>query len=296
MNVKAKNRLTDILLLAMIIVPFLLAVTLKVLYKPAEEGISITGALVYLEIPMPLQPLYVTEAMVNSAAVVIALFGLCLYFTRNLKVKPESKRQVIAEWVVEKVNGLVEQNMGKKFMGFAPYIAAILGLSAFSSLSSLLGLYPPTADISVIAGWAIITFTLITHYKLQGGLLGVYQKLFRAHSLLRAPQHHRRGGDPGFNVLPSLRQRNERRGHFHPGGGRHAGPVPRAAGLAARRAGQYPLAANRSARGAFAVLRSVQRVHAGLHLRHADHAVCGNGQPGGELNTAQGKEFSLHAA
>ena len=178
MNVKAKNRLTDILLLAMIIVPFLLAVTLKVLYKPAEEGISITGALVYLEIPMPLQPLYVTEAMVNSAAVVIALFGLCLYFTRNLKVKPESKRQVIAEWVVEKVNGLVEQNMGKKFMGFAPYIAAILGLSAFSSLSSLLGLYPPTADISVIAGWAIITFTLITHYKLQGGLWAYIKSFF----------------------------------------------------------------------------------------------------------------------
>ena len=178
MNEKAKSRLIDCLLLAMIIVPFLLAVLLKVLFKPAEEGISITGALIYLEIPMPLQPLYVTEAMVNSVAVMIALLGLCLYFTRGLTVVPSSKRQVIAEWVVEKVSGLVEQNMGRKFMGFAPYIAAILGLSAFSSLSSLLGLYPPTADISVIAGWAIITFTLITHYKLKGGLWAYIKSFF----------------------------------------------------------------------------------------------------------------------
>lgn len=178
MNEKSKGRLTDILLLAMIIVPFLLAMTLKVLYKPAEEGISITGAMVYLTIPMPLQPLYVTEAMVNSVAVMIGIFGACLFLTRKLSVKPTSKRQLIAEWIVEKVNGLVEANMGEKYMMYAPYIAAILALSACSSLTSLLGLYPPTADISVIAGWAIITFVLITHYKLQGGLWAYIKGFF----------------------------------------------------------------------------------------------------------------------
>ena len=178
MNEKTKNRLVDILLLAMVIVPLLAAIVLKVLFSPAEEGITITGALVYLEIPMPIQPLYVTESMVNSAAVVIALFGLCLFFTHGLTLMPSSKRQIIAEWVVEKVDGLVMSNMGPSFMGFAPYIAAILGLSAFSSLTSLLGLYPPTADISVIAGWAIITFVLITHYKLKSGLWAYIKGFF----------------------------------------------------------------------------------------------------------------------
>lgn len=65
--------------------------------------------------------------------------------------------------------------MGERFMGFAPFIAAILGLSALSSLSSLLGLYPPTSDINIVAGWAILVFILITHYKLKGGL-GNYLK------------------------------------------------------------------------------------------------------------------------
>lgn len=178
MSEKTKKRLVDLALLAMIIVPFLLAMALKVLYHPAAEGISITGALIYLTIPMPLQPLYVTEAMVNSWAVVIGICGLCLFLTRNLSVRPESRRQLLAEWIVEKVSGLVRENMGMGFIGFAPYICALLGLSALSSLSTLIGLYAPTADISVIAGWAIVTFILITHYKLKAGLWSYIKGFF----------------------------------------------------------------------------------------------------------------------
>ena len=170
MSEQKKAKLLDILFLAMIIVPFAAAIALRVCLKPVEEGISITGALVYLTIPMPLQDLYITESQVNSWAVMIALLGLCLYLTHGMKVVPGSKRQIIAEWIVEKVNGLIADNMGKRFMGFAPFVAAILGLSAFSSLSSLLGLFPPTSDMNVVAGWAILVFILITHYKLKGGL------------------------------------------------------------------------------------------------------------------------------
>jgi len=170
MNEKSKARLLDILYLAMIIVPFVAAIALKVCLKPVEAGISITGAMVYLTIPMPLQNLYITESQVNSLAVMIALLGLCLYLTHGIKVVPDSKRQIVAEWIVEKVNHLVADNMGKRFMGFAPFVCAILGLSAFSSLSSLLGLFPPTSDMNIVAGWAILVFILITHYKLKGGL------------------------------------------------------------------------------------------------------------------------------
>ena len=67
--------------------------------------------------------------------------------------------------------------MGERFAGFAPFVAAIMGLSAFSSLSSLLGLYPATSDLNIVAGWAILVFILITHYKLKGGI-GPYLKGF----------------------------------------------------------------------------------------------------------------------
>jgi F-type H+-transporting ATPase subunit a len=40
-----------------------------------------------------------------------------------------------------------------------------------------LGLFPPTSDINIVGGWAILVFILITHYKLKGGV-GNYLKGF----------------------------------------------------------------------------------------------------------------------
>lgn len=178
MGNKTKSRVVDALYLALTILPLLLAMTLKVLTTPASEGVSITGAQVYFTINMPLQSWPITEAQANTVAVMLSMLGLCLYMTHGLKVFPESKRQLLAEWMVEKVNALVLDSMGERFMGFAPFIAAILGLSAFSSLSSLLGIFPPTSDLNIIAGWAILVFILITYYKLKGGLWGYVKGFF----------------------------------------------------------------------------------------------------------------------
>lgn len=170
MNTKSRRfQAVDILLLAGAILPLLAAIVLKVLTTPASEGINITGAQIYFSIDLPLQPLLITEAQVVSAAVVLTILFLCLYLTHGIAVIPGSKRQLLAEWIVEKCDGMVHTNMGPYFLGFGPFIAAIMGLSALSSLSSLLGLFPPTSDINIVAGWAILVFGLITYYKLKAG-------------------------------------------------------------------------------------------------------------------------------
>ena len=161
--------IADILLLAGAIIPLIFGVVLNILTTPASEGISISGALIYFTIPMPIQDLPVTESQVNSALVIISIFFLCLYFTHGLSVKANLKRQLIAEWIVEATGNLVKTNMGEYFSGFAAFVGAVMGLSAFSSLLSLLGLYPPTSDINIVGGWAILVFVLITYYKMKCG-------------------------------------------------------------------------------------------------------------------------------
>lgn len=167
---KLKDKIIDILLILMMIIPLVICMVLKVIYTPASEGINVRGALIYATIPMPFQDLIISEAQVNSVAVVIFIFALCLYLTRGLKVIPDSRRQVIAEMIVEKAGSFVIDNMGKKFKSFIPFIMAIMAISAVSSLSSLLGLFPATSDVNIVAGWAILVFILITHYKLKGGV------------------------------------------------------------------------------------------------------------------------------
>ena len=161
--------LTDILLLIGMLLPIAAGLVLKVLTEPASEGISITGANVYFTIKMPIQDLPISEAQVNSVIVVLAVLFLCLFLTHGIKERPDSIRQHIAEYIVEQISSLVSGNMGERFGMFAPFVAAIMGISVFSSLLTLVGLFPPTSDINITAGWAILVFILITHYKLKCG-------------------------------------------------------------------------------------------------------------------------------
>ena len=176
----AKFRRVDHALIAMIILPILVLIVLKVLFTPAAgEGVQIAGALVFLEIPAPLMPIYLSESQVNSWGVMISILGLCLYLTHGLTAKAELKRQLVAEWMVEKCESLVRNNMGGYFKEWAPFIAAIMGLSASSSLICLLGLFSPTGDVNITFGWAILVFFMIMYYKFRGGVWNYTKGLFK---------------------------------------------------------------------------------------------------------------------
>jgi len=161
--------IVDALYILGMILPILAAMACKVLYTGASEGISISGATIYWTVPLPLGGLPITESQVNSWAVVIAVTFLCLFMTHGLSVRNPSKRQHLAELAVQKVEGLVKVNMGDYFEGFPPFICAVMALSGFSSLMSLFGLFAPTSDMNVVAGWAILVFILITYYKMKCG-------------------------------------------------------------------------------------------------------------------------------
>lgn len=169
MKSNKKFLIIDILYLALMLSGFVFAVILKVLFTPISDDIDISGALVFFTIKLPLWDLPVTETQVNSLVVIWSLFWLCRYLTHGISVKGGLRRQIIAEWIVEKTRSLTVGNMGEYFSGFAPFVAAIMGLSAFSSLLTLIGLYPPTSDINTVGGWAILVFILITYYKFKCG-------------------------------------------------------------------------------------------------------------------------------
>ena len=164
-------RLTDALLIILSVVPFAAAIALRIITNPESEGVRIAGANIFFTVPMPLQNMPITESQVNSWLVIISLFFFCLYLTHGISEKGGLRRQMIAEWIVEKTDKLVHENMGEYFKAFSPFVGSIIALSVFSSLMTLVGLYPPTSDLNVVAGWAILVFVLITYYKLKGGLL-----------------------------------------------------------------------------------------------------------------------------
>ncbi len=178
MNARSlRFRAVDFLYLCMMILPLVAAMALKVCFSVSGDGVQIAGAQIYFTVPMPLMDMPLTEAQTNSWMVILSVWGLCLYMTHGLKVRADTKRQHLAEWCVTMCKKLVNENMGGFFAGYTPFIGAIMAISLFSSLLSLLGLFAPTSDLNVVAGWAILVFALITAAKCRCGPL-LYMKSF----------------------------------------------------------------------------------------------------------------------
>jgi len=133
----------------------------------------------------------ITGTLVVTWGVMLVLTLLCIWLTHDLKVKNISKRQAVAEMLVEAVTGLVRSNMGERFMGYVPLITALFGLSIASSLSSLLGLWAPTADVNTELAWALVAFVLITKHKIKAHGMKGYLKSYLDPIFVMAP----------FNVL-----------------------------------------------------------------------------------------------
>ena len=118
---------------------------------------------------------FLLSGSVVTTWIVMAVITLvCIFLTRNLKVHPTGKRQIVAEFLVKSAQKLVNANMGERFSYYAPLAASILAISACCSLSSLLGAFPPTGDLSTVLGWALVVFTLITYWKIKSGGIGHY--------------------------------------------------------------------------------------------------------------------------
>ena len=134
-------------------------------------NVEINGAPIYFEL---FGCIPITATMVVSWVIMIILTGLCIWLTRDLKVQNVSKRQAVAEFLVKTAEKFINTNMGPKFAHYVPFVAALFCLSVFSSLSSLIGCFSPTADLSTTLAWAIVVFIMITATKIRTGGLGGY--------------------------------------------------------------------------------------------------------------------------
>ena len=120
----------------------------------------------------------ISESVVTGWLVIIIVAIVCYILTKDLKKIPETKRQCAAEYIVKTVNNMIEVNMDKESMAYAPYIAAVFAYIIVGTLISMVGFRSITADISVTGGLAAMTFVLITYTKIKFNGLGGYLKQF----------------------------------------------------------------------------------------------------------------------
>ncbi|MDO5337710.1 MAG: F0F1 ATP synthase subunit A [Eubacteriales bacterium] len=159
--------------------------------------LDISGAKVLFTLPIDLPilgELQISETIVVSWIVMLLITGACIWLTHDLKVENISKRQAVAEMLVDMANHFVIGNMGERFRHLVPFVAALFATSVVSNLISLIGLRSPTADLSTEAAWAVVVFIMITRQKIKTNGFGGYLKGFTTPIAVMTP----------FNVLSEL--------------------------------------------------------------------------------------------
>lgn len=159
--------------------------------------VDISGAKIFFTLPFDfplLGKFSITETLLISWLVMAIITGLCYFLTRDLKVANISKRQALAEFIVEKADNFVIGNMGERFRYMIPFVSALFATSVISNLITLVGLRSPTADLSVEAAWATVVFILITRQKIKADGFGGYLKGFTSPIAIMTP----------FNILSEL--------------------------------------------------------------------------------------------
>lgn len=102
----------------------------------------------------------VTSSLLIQWIIIVIVTILAILYTRNLNKIPD-KRQNVVEMLVETFNGLVKENMGEGYQSFVPYVGTLAIFLLFMNLVGLFGLKPPTLDLSVVMGLAVITFVIV---------------------------------------------------------------------------------------------------------------------------------------
>ena len=98
----------------------------------------------------------VPQSAVTTWVIMAIVVLLCIIFVRNLKVIPEGP-QVYVEALVGFIYNFIGGLVGEKGKRYIPFLGTILIYLGCANISGFFRAKPPTKDLNVTAGLAIIT-------------------------------------------------------------------------------------------------------------------------------------------
>ena len=109
----------------------------------------------------------IPESVAVTWVIMAVLVVVSILLTRNLKVIPTTKRQILLEFAIEKLNGFFEGILGEAGKKYVPYLATVAIYIGCANLIGLLGFKPPTKDLNVTAALALMSIVLIDYSGLR---------------------------------------------------------------------------------------------------------------------------------
>lgn len=104
----------------------------------------------------------VPESCVITWVIMAVLVILCKIFVKNLKTVPTGA-QLLIEMLITWLNNFFVDIMGQKGKKYLPFLETLIIYIGVSNVIGLFGLRPPTKDLNVTAGLAIMSIIYIQY-------------------------------------------------------------------------------------------------------------------------------------
>lgn len=106
-------------------------------------------------------PFAISESVVVTWIIMAVIIALSIWLTRGLKVHNPSKKQVVAELIVNWLDSFTQNMLGENAKEYSGFIATILIYIGFSNIIGVFGFKPPTKDMNCTIALALISIVLI---------------------------------------------------------------------------------------------------------------------------------------
>ncbi len=120
-------------------------------------------------------PLGLSSEIVIQWVIMLLLTIIGITLTKNLKKIPD-KKQAALEKIYVSIRSLVNNTMGETYEGFVPYIGTLILFLLCMNFTGLIGISPPTQNLSVTLGLGITTFIAIHSNAIRRNGPGGYIK------------------------------------------------------------------------------------------------------------------------
>ncbi|MDA3733370.1 F0F1 ATP synthase subunit A [Niameybacter massiliensis] len=116
------------------------------------------------------KPYGLTTTHINTFLVmaVLTIFALIVRAkVKNFKTIPDTKFQIIIEFLVDTIYNFTSSTMGEKNRKFGAFYGPMFLFILLCNLTGLIGLRPPTADIATTFALSLTTFFMIHYFGLR---------------------------------------------------------------------------------------------------------------------------------
>lgn len=105
----------------------------------------------------------ISESVAVTWIIMAVLAGLAIFMTRGLSAEHPGKRQLVLESVMGWCHDFFFGILGERGRRYIPYLTTVLMFLAVSNLIGMAGFKPPTKDLNVTIGLALMAIVLIEY-------------------------------------------------------------------------------------------------------------------------------------